>query len=101
MKPPEVGNLVRMPTTDFVPPEFAVPTEAIFGFNRTAAGMAGAMLALAVAALVFPALFHSTHSNPAALDELHLSEAVAVILAVVYLLSLRSSRKSWSVPSSR
>jgi Ca2+:H+ antiporter len=60
----------------------------IFTFNRTAAGVAGAMLALAVAALVFPALFHSTHPDPAFLAELHLSEAVAIVLAVVYLLSL-------------
>ncbi len=61
----------------------------MFTFNRTSAGMASAMLALAVAALVFPALFHSTHPElGAALDELHLSEAVAIVLAVVYLLSL-------------
>ena len=66
----------------------------IFGFNRTAAGMAGATLALAVSALVFPALFHATHSNPAAIDELHLSEAVAVILAVVYLFSLLFSLRT-------
>ena len=33
----------------------------LLAFNRTAAGMAGAMLALAVAGLVFPALFHATH----------------------------------------
>jgi Ca2+/Na+ antiporter len=59
---------------------------SIVAFNRTAAGMAAAMLALAVAALVFPALFHSTHPEAALLTELHLSEAVAVILAVVYVL---------------
>jgi Ca2+:H+ antiporter len=68
--------------------------KSIFGFNRTAAGMAGAMLALAVAALVFPALLHSTHPNPAALQELHLSEAVAIILALVYLLSLLFSLRT-------
>jgi hypothetical protein len=28
------GNLVRMPTTGFVPPEFAVPAEVIFGDLR-------------------------------------------------------------------
>jgi Ca2+:H+ antiporter len=60
----------------------------MFSFNRTAAGMAGAMLALAVAALVFPALFHSTHPEAALLRELHLSEAVAIVLGAVYLLSL-------------
>jgi Ca2+:H+ antiporter len=67
---------------------------AIFGFNRTAAGMASSMLALAVAALVFPALLHSTHPNPVVIDELHLSEVVAVILAVVYLFSLLFSLRT-------
>ena len=60
----------------------------MFTFNRTSAGMASAMLALAVAALVFPALFHSTHLDGPQLVELHLSELVAIVLAVVYLLSL-------------
>jgi Ca2+:H+ antiporter len=60
----------------------------MFTFNRTSAGMASSMLALAVAALVFPALFHSTHPDGPQLVELHLSEAVAIVLALVYLLSL-------------
>ena len=67
---------------------------SIVAFNRTAAGMAAAMLALAVAALVFPALFHSTHPEAALLTELHLSEAVAVILAIVYVLSLVFSMRT-------
>jgi Ca2+:H+ antiporter len=67
---------------------------SIVAFNRTGAGMAAAMLALAVAALVFPALFHSTHPEPALLTELHLSEAVAGILAVVYVLSLVFSMRT-------
>ncbi|HET9294203.1 MAG TPA: Clp protease N-terminal domain-containing protein, partial [Gemmatimonadales bacterium] len=50
---------------------------SIGAFNRTAAGMAAAMLALAVASLVFPALFHSTHPDAALVTELHLSELVA------------------------
>jgi Ca2+:H+ antiporter len=66
----------------------------LFAFNRTAAGMAGAMLALAVAALVFPALLHATHPEPSRLMELHLSEAVAVVLGVVYLLSLLFSLRT-------
>jgi len=66
----------------------------LFTFNRTAAGMAGAMLALAVAALVFPALFHSTHPDATLLVELHLSEAVAIVLGVVYLLSLLFSLRT-------
>jgi Ca2+:H+ antiporter len=66
----------------------------LFAFNRTAAGMAGAMLALAVAALVFPALFHATHPEPSLLVELHLSEAVAIVLGAVYLLSLLFSLRT-------
>jgi Ca2+:H+ antiporter len=58
-------------------------------FNRTSAGMSAGMLALAVVALVFPALFHSVHPEAAArVSERHMSEAVAVILIVTYVLSL-------------
>jgi Ca2+:H+ antiporter len=58
-------------------------------FNRTNAGMSAGMLALSVVALVFPALFHSVHPEAAArVSELHMSEAVAVILVVTYLFSL-------------
>lgn len=58
-------------------------------FNRTNAGMSAGMLALAVVGLVFPALFHSIHPEMAArVSELHMSEAVAVILILTYLLSL-------------
>jgi Ca2+:H+ antiporter len=58
-------------------------------FNRTSAGLSAGMLALSVVALVFPALFHSVHPEAAArVSELHMSEAVAVILIVTYLFSL-------------
>ncbi|HKT59673.1 MAG TPA: calcium/proton exchanger, partial [Gemmatimonadales bacterium] len=58
-------------------------------FNRTNAGMSAGMLALSVVALVFPALFHSAHPEAAArLSELHMSEAVSVILVATYGLSL-------------
>ena len=58
-------------------------------FNRTNAGMSAGMLALSVVALVFPALFHSVHPEASArLSELHMSEAVALILIVTYGLSL-------------
>ncbi len=58
-------------------------------FNRTTAGMSAGMLCLAVAALVFPALFHAFHPNPAARPaELRMSEAVAVILLITYACSL-------------
>ncbi|MBK6495500.1 MAG: calcium/proton exchanger [Gemmatimonadetes bacterium] len=60
----------------------------MLAFNRTNAGMSSAMLALAVAGMVFPALFHATHPDAAVLVELHLSEAVAVILGVTYIFSL-------------
>jgi Ca2+:H+ antiporter len=58
-------------------------------FNRTSAGMSAGMLALAVVALVLPALFHALHPEHAArLSELRMSEAVAVILLLTYALSL-------------
>lgn len=70
-------------------------------FNRTGAGMSAAMLALAVAALVFPALFHALHPEAAArATELYLSEVVAVILLATYgfslLFSLRTHRRMFS-----
>ena len=58
-------------------------------FNRTSAGMNAGMLALAVVALVLPALFHAFHpEHTARLSELRMSEAVAVILLLTYGLSL-------------
>lgn len=57
-------------------------------FNRTNAGMSAAMLALAVAGLVFPTLFHATHPNPDLLTELRFSEVVSGILIFTYLASL-------------
>ncbi len=67
----------------------------VFRFNRTAAGMSAAMMALAVTGLVFPALFHFLHPN-AVRAELRLSEAVAAILLVTYLFSLLFSLKTHS-----
>lgn len=58
-------------------------------FNRTSAGMSAGMLALAMVALVLPALFHVLHPERSArLSELRMSEAVAVILLLTYGLSL-------------
>jgi Ca2+:H+ antiporter len=58
-------------------------------FNRTSAGMSAGMLALSVAALVFPALFHALHPEAGArLSELHMSEAVSGILVLTYACSL-------------
>ncbi len=64
-------------------------------FNRTTAGMSAGMMALAVVAMVFPALYHSTH--PAAgrqLAELRMSEGVSVILLATYGLSLLFTLKT-------
>ncbi len=69
----------------------------IVKFNRTAVGMSSGMLALAVTGLLFPALFHATHRGPnLELAELYLSEAVAVVLALTYGLSLLFSLKTHS-----
>ncbi len=67
-------------------------------FNRTNAGVSSGMLALAVVALVFPALYHALHPESAArLSELHMSEAVAIILLATYgfslLFTLRTHRR--------
>src|SRR5437899_6805375 len=60
----------------------------IVTFNRAAAGTAGAMLLLAVVGLVVPALFAQAHPAAAPEMALHLSEGVAVVLALTYALSL-------------
>ncbi|MGH7657027.1 MAG: calcium/proton exchanger, partial [Gemmatimonadales bacterium] len=62
-------------------------------FSRTAAGMSAAMMALAVVGLVFPALFHMLHPRQAA-QELYLSEGVAIILVITYVLSLLFTLKT-------
>lgn len=64
--------------------------KSMLRFNRTNAGMSSAMLALAVAALIFPTLFHATQPDAAirATQELRLSEVVAGILILTYLGSL-------------
>jgi len=64
-------------------------------FNRVNAGMSAGMLALAVVGLVFPALYHALHPEAAArLDELHMSEAVSVILLATYGCSLLFTLKT-------
>ncbi|MBK6421771.1 MAG: calcium/proton exchanger [Gemmatimonadetes bacterium] len=69
--------------------------KSIIRFNRTTAGMSAGMMALAVTGLIFPTLFHGTHQGDAAiLTELHLSEAVAVVLALTYAFSLLFSLKT-------
>ena len=65
--------------------------QAIVTFNRAAAGTAGAMLLLAVVGLVVPALFAEAHPAAAPETALHLSEGVAVVLGITYVLSLMFS----------
>src|SRR6266516_3889133 len=60
----------------------------IVTFNRAAAGTAGAMLLLAVVGLAVPALFAQAHPAAAPETTLHLSEGVAVVLGLTYVLSL-------------
>jgi len=67
----------------------------VFKFNRAAAGMSSAMLALAVVGMVFPALFHAIHPDAAAQPRaLQLSELVAILLGVTYLGSLLFSLRT-------
>lgn len=84
-----LGNLLLILGLSLVAGGLKAP---ILKFNRTSAGMSSAMLALAVAGLVFPAVFHSLHpgdlTSRLAFTELQLSEAVAVILAITYGCSL-------------
>jgi Ca2+:H+ antiporter len=65
----------------------------IIRFNRTAAGMSAAMLALAVVGLVFPAIFHSLHPREVT-QELYLSEGVSIVLGLTYLCSLLFALKT-------
>jgi len=57
-------------------------------FNRTAAGMGGAMLLLAVVGLVMPASFALMHPQAPPAAGLHLSEGVALVLGLTYGASL-------------
>jgi Ca2+:H+ antiporter len=69
--------------------------KSLIRFNRTTAGMSAGMMALAVTGLIFPALFHGIHGGEAAtVTELHLSESVAVVLAITYGFSLLFSLKT-------
>lgn len=69
--------------------------DPVLKFNRTAAGMASAMLALAVVGMVFPALFHWIHPEEAARQRaMQLSELVALVLGATYLCSLLFSLRT-------
>lgn len=59
-------------------------------FNRTAASMSAALLMIAAIALIVPALFHLTSIR----QERELSFEIAVVLFVIYLLSLLFTLKT-------
>src|SRR5437773_5433745 len=66
-------------------------TRPTLTFNPATAGTGGAMLLLAVVGLVVPALFAQAHPAAAPETALHLSEGVAVVLGITYVLSLMFS----------
>ncbi len=81
-----LGNLLLIMGLSLVAGGLRVPD---LRFNRTAAGMSAAMLALAVVSLVLPAIFHAAHPEPAAAaSERLLSEGVGIVLLVTYAFSL-------------
>jgi len=80
-----LGNLLLILGLSLVAGGLRRPT---LTFNRTAAGSSGAMLLLAVAALVIPALFAFVHPAARPEETLRLSEGVAVVLVVTYGASL-------------
>src|SRR5437773_12348114 len=80
-----LGNLLLILGLALVAGGLTRPT---ITFNRATAGMGGAMLLLAVVGLVVPALFAQAHPAAAPETTLHLSEAVAVVLGLTYVLSL-------------
>jgi Ca2+:H+ antiporter len=80
-----LGNLLLILGLSLVAGGLGHPT---LKFNRTAAGMSGAMLLLAVVGLVMPALFSSTHPAATQATTVHLSEGVAMVLGGTYVLGL-------------
>ena len=59
-------------------------------FNRTSAGMSAGLLLLAAVGLIIPALFHYTSNH----QERELSLEIAIVLFIVYLLSLLFTLKT-------
>lgn len=80
-----LGNLLLILGLSLVAGGLRRPT---LTFNRTAAGTSGAMLLLAGAALVIPALFALVHPAARPEETLWLSEGVAVVLVLTYGASL-------------
>lgn len=63
-------------------------------FNQTAAGMGSSLLLLAAVGLIIPALFHFTASDRGVTIERELSLEIAVVLFIMYGLSLLFSLKT-------
>ncbi len=63
-------------------------------FNKTAAGMGATLLALSAAALILPAIFHLLVKNHPNVKEQNLSLEIAIVLFIVYILSLVFSLKT-------
>lgn len=89
-----LGNLLLILGLSLIAGSLKQP---VIRFNRTAAGMSAGMLALAVTGLIFPTLIHGLAAGGnIELLELHLSEGVALILAITYGLSLVFSLRTHS-----
>lgn len=63
-------------------------------FNQTAAGLGATLLALSAIALIIPAIFHFLVRNQPNVKEQNLSLEIAIVLFVVYVLSLIFSLKT-------
>jgi len=63
-------------------------------FNQTAAGLGSSLLVLAAVSLIIPALFHFTAAERGVRIEHELSLLIAVVLFIIYCLSLAFSLKT-------
>ncbi|MBS1810336.1 MAG: calcium/proton exchanger [Acidobacteria bacterium] len=63
-------------------------------FNQTAAGMGATLLVLSAVGLIIPAIFHLLVKNHPNVKEQNLSLEIAVVLFIVYILSLIFSLKT-------
>lgn len=86
-----IGNILLVLGVAFLLGGLSYPKQV---FNRTAAGMGATLLALACIGLIMPTVYYylfraETAISPAELENVEfLSEEIAVILALVYVLSL-------------
>ena len=65
-------------------------------FNKTAAGLGSTLLALSAIGLIIPAIFHLLVKNHPNVKEQNLSLEIAVVLFIVYILSLLFSLRTHS-----